>query len=379
MIVQLELTRTTVFSLVFVFCLAVLGAIHLHQMATRKRCACALCVGEFQFIQELGFGGFGRVFLVRERASDQVFVMKKILAGDLNAANNAQREAKKLRMLSHPLVVAYEVDFLHVEELAASRVVLDPQIYVCIVMEYCSNGDLKSYMEKQREGEYYLEADQVCRWMHQISAALSYCHAMGVVHRDVKAHNVFLSANFEIRLGDFGLSRALNSHSAVHSNFSTTSTIEYDGSSSPPPSPNKLRHRHFAAKPKVQGSPNRPLSFQSFTTAGTDVYRAPELFSGDSTGSGHDYKKIDIWCCGLLLVELLTLQFTWERSGLVGARALGEGIGFLVEEIPSGFPKTILRVCQQLLDVNPSTRLSAAALKSALEKLFPELMQADYK
>ena len=51
MIVQLELTRTTVFSLVFVFCLAVLGAIHLHQMATRKRCACALCVGEFQFIQ----------------------------------------------------------------------------------------------------------------------------------------------------------------------------------------------------------------------------------------------------------------------------------------------------------------------------------------
>ena len=57
---------------------------------------------------------------------------------------------------------------------------LDPQIYVCIVMEYCSNGDLKSYMEKQREGEYYLEADQVCRWMHQISAALSYCHAMGV-------------------------------------------------------------------------------------------------------------------------------------------------------------------------------------------------------
>lgn len=379
MIITLELTRATAFSLALVFCLSILGAIYLHKLATRQRCACSLCVGEFRLLQELGFGGFGRVFLVNEKATEQVYVMKKIYATDLNAANSAQREAKKLRMLSHRLVVGYIVDFLHVEELVAARVVVDPQLFVCIVMEHCSNGDLKKFMEKQREGHHddddepsYLEAERVCRWMHQIATALEYCHAQGVVHRDIKAHNVFLSEDLEIRLGDFGLSRQCG----------FVDTTMKPSTTSPSSSPVRLRHRLNSTASDVPKercrSPVRHVAFQSFTTAGTDIYRAPELFSGDDSGFGHNYAQVDMWCCGLLFVELLSLQFTWERPGLVGARALRDGLDFVFEDIPSGYPDAVLSVCRKLLHIDPAARLGAQGLKSALETVFPELAGIDY-
>jgi serine/threonine protein kinase len=385
MIITLELTRATAASLALVFFLAIFGAIYLHKLATRQRCACSLCVAEFRPEQELGFGGFGRVFLVREQATREVFVMKKILTPDLNAANSAQREAKKLRMLSHRLVVGYIVDFLHVEELVAARVVVDPQVFVCIVMENCSNGDLKSFMEKQREGDHddddepsYLEAEWVCRWMHQIATALAYCHAQGVVHRDIKAHNVFLSEDLEIRLGDFGLSRQWIGGGGG----GNLAAIAHDNSADGNSSPGGIRRRFnpsasFIAEKGGQ-SPIRHAAFQSFTTAGTDIYRAPELFSGDSGGFGHDYEKIDMWCCGLVFVELLSLQFTWERPGLVGARALRDGLDFIFEDIPTGYPDAVLSVCRRVLDRNPCARLSASGLKSALEAVFPELGLLDY-
>ena len=69
MIVQLELTRTTVFSLVFVFCLAVLVPYTCIRWRP-ENVVLRLCVGEFQFIQELGFGGFGESFCLG-RASDK--------------------------------------------------------------------------------------------------------------------------------------------------------------------------------------------------------------------------------------------------------------------------------------------------------------------
>ena len=77
-------------------------------------------------------------------------------------------------------------------------------------------------------------------------------------------------------------------------------------------------------------------------------------------------------------MELLSLQFTWERPGLVGARALRDGLDFIFEDIPTGYPDAVLSVCRRVLDRNPCARLSASGLKSALEAVFPELGLLDY-
>ena len=384
MIVQVELTRSTVLSIALIVFLAVLGAIYIFKLATRKRCACALCVGDFEIKQELGYGGFGRVYSVVENVSGREFVLKKVLVEDVNSAAVAQSEAKQLIMLHHRLVVGYELDFLHVEELVATRVVVDPRLYVCIVMENCSNGDLKSFMEKQRDGHFdddnepsYLEAETICRWMHQIAIALSYCHAHGVVHRDIKAHNIFLSADLEIRLGDFGLSRRLWSTEGFPDNSVDNNLVE-TSSQSPCPSPCKqpeLRQRRGKLYPDSASG----KVIQSFTTAGTDVYKPPELFSGGRGGFGHDYKAVDMWGCGLLFVELLTLEFTWERQGLVGARALNEGLEFLFDEIPKHYlNRRVLDTIRMLLTVRPEERLTAVELKMQLEKAFPKLSDIGY-
>ena len=72
------------------------------------------------------------------------------------------------------------------------------------------------------------------------------------------------------------------------------------------------------------------------------------------------------------------MQFTWERPGLVGARALRDGLDFVFEDIPSGYPDAVLSVCRKLLHIDPAARLGAPGLKSALETVFPELAGIDY-
>ena len=287
-IITLPLTNFNVASLTLLLLLAILGAVYLHTLLVRQSCVCQLCTSTYLIQDQIGRGGFGQVFSVQHKSERSVgsYVMKKIPVHNLNEANIVLSEAKMLRTLEHHHIVKYESDFIHVELPAYGVTGLEPQLYVCIVMEKCTGGDLKGFIAKTRDLKEatYLENDVALRMMVEIASALAYCHSHFVVHRDIKPHNIFLNENLECRLGDFGLSRRWK--------VPKGEVIEAESPTlAPPPSP-------------------LLTAASTLTTCGTEFYRPPELFINGNKGI--DYMKVDVWCLGLLFVELLTLEYVFE-------------------------------------------------------------------
>jgi NIMA (never in mitosis gene a)-related kinase len=80
-----------------------------------------------------------------------------------------------------------------------------------IVMEFADGGDLESYLKKQKSR--YSKESTILHMFAQISLAIKHIHDRKILHRDLKSQNIFLTNDGNIKLGDFGLSRALGEES----------------------------------------------------------------------------------------------------------------------------------------------------------------------
>jgi serine/threonine protein kinase len=103
-----------------------------------------------------------------------------------------------LKSLNHPNIVTCHESFIEGTTL-------------CIVMSYCSGGDLHRVLQQQNGA--LLPEEQILDWFCQICLAIKHIHDRKILHRDVKPQNVFLTADGQLKLGDFGVSKA-SSHSA---------------------------------------------------------------------------------------------------------------------------------------------------------------------
>ena len=123
-------------------------------------------------------------------------MVKKISVADLpeEERRTSRREAALLANLNHPCVLR------HIES-------FEEDGHLCIVTEFCEHGDLDQRLRAQR-GSPVAES-QVLDWLAQLLLALLYIHKRKVLHRDLKAANVFLSMNNTVKLGDFGIARVL--------------------------------------------------------------------------------------------------------------------------------------------------------------------------
>ena len=145
-------------------------------------------------IKKIGQGGFGSVFLYKNKVTNQEVAikfidLKKIITpGDVNRLFS---EISILRGLKHPNIVNL-IDVFDVDNRS------------CFVMEYCSGGELKEYV--QNEGP--LSEKEVYRIILQIVDAIRYCHNNSIVHRDLKLENIlFLSqSKKKVKIVDFGIS-----------------------------------------------------------------------------------------------------------------------------------------------------------------------------
>jgi serine/threonine protein kinase len=146
--------------------------------------------------RQLGRGGFGAVYLVRDRQTGERMALKIMLAQalvDENARKRFLREIETMRLLRHP----------HIVRLRTSGAVGD---FFYFTMEYCPGGSLAAYMQ-QRGRRPLREAGPI---MLEALDGLAAAHAAGIVHRDVKPANLLLagpSAPWITKVGDLGLSR----------------------------------------------------------------------------------------------------------------------------------------------------------------------------
>ena len=164
----------------------------------------SLLKGRFRLGRELGSGGMARVFLGADEMlgrSVAVKILKPGFAGS-EIFDRFRREGRTFARLSHPNVVqVYD----------AGEAELDEQEVSYIVMEYVPGGDLKRLVDEKDT----LEEEQLARIGAGAAAALAHAHGRGVIHRDVKPHNILLDGNGTPKLTDFGIARALDATRAT--------------------------------------------------------------------------------------------------------------------------------------------------------------------
>lgn len=159
----------------------------------------------YDLLDHLGTGGFGAVYLARQRSTGRQVAVKVLLpriAAEPGVRDRFRREIEVHARLAHPNVVeSYENGA--VDELA------------WFAMEYCDRGSLSSYV---RAHGGRLDWEQTYALMDATSHGLAAAHEHGFVHRDVKPHNVLLVGRSPYplaKLGDFGLARSVAEPSAA--------------------------------------------------------------------------------------------------------------------------------------------------------------------
>lgn len=200
--------------------------------------------------KKLGEGAFGDVYLVKRKG--RYLVLKEINLSEMERKKQeyAHQEIKLLKSLTHPYIVAYLGGGFKGRHLY-------------IQMEYCSGGDLYDRITEQKGKNVFFEEKQVVNWCLRVCLALKYIHGRNILHRDIKPHNIFLTGNGVIKLGDFGLSKALEEDSVAS------------------------------------------------THLGSPAYMSPELMRGNLYDSA-----ADMWAFGCVMFEVATLKLAFPYNNL---------------------------------------------------------------
>ncbi|MCC6573145.1 MAG: protein kinase [Planctomycetes bacterium] len=151
--------------------------------------------GPVRVTQQLGAGGMGKVYRGHHEGLDldvAIKVMSGEVAKDETGRQRFIREARTAARLDHPNIVRV----MTVDEQDGAPF---------IVMEYVDGADMAALVKKHGR----LDPIGVLRSIAQVSDALAHAHEQGIIHRDIKPHNMFVSRQGRVKLGDFGLARAV--------------------------------------------------------------------------------------------------------------------------------------------------------------------------
>ena len=168
-------------------------------------------VGDYQIIRELGAGGMGKVFQVRNVISGRIEAMKVLLpdlVGDPGLADRFLREIKVQAALDHP-------------NIAGLRTAMRDGNQFLMVMEFVDGRTAGQYLD---QGPVPVEnAVGLCM---EVLGALDYAHARGIVHRDIKPANIMVTTQGQVKLMDFGIARVMNDPSLTQTH-QTTGSLYY--------------------------------------------------------------------------------------------------------------------------------------------------------
>ena len=151
--------------------------------------------GRYEIIEELGAGGMGRVFRAFDKKIDEEVALKLIkpeIAAERKTVERFRNELRIARKISHPNVC--RMHDLNEE---------GKTLY--ITMEYVAGEDLKSVVHRMG----ILTAGKAVFIARQIAEGLGQAHKLGVVHRDLKPHNIMIDQNGNAKIMDFGIARSL--------------------------------------------------------------------------------------------------------------------------------------------------------------------------
>ena len=205
-------------------------------------------------------------------------------------------EASIMKKLFHPNIISFKDVFKDTK--------LD---YFYIVMEYANDGDLSKKIKTQKQktyGDKYFSEEKILQYFDQICRGLQYIHSKNIIHRDIKTQNIFLMKNGKVKIGDFGISKALTN---TKNNASTI--------------------------------------------IGTPYYFSPEIINGEP----YNYKT-DIWSLGVVLYEMCCLKLPFESNNI--AQLSIKILRGKYDPIPNRYSKNMANLIKQMLNIDQKLRPS---------------------
>lgn len=269
--------------------------------------------GKYEILGELGKGATGKVYVAKQTSLNRKVALKILLKKytlDLDYIADFHREAENAALLSHPNIVTIFDNGSENDE-------------HFIAMELIQGSDLKDVIKSKGK----LTLNMFFDYAIQATEAIKYAHEKGIVHRDIKPQNIFLTNDHVVKIGDFGISRRMDE--------------------------NELSQRK-----KVQG---------------TAKYMAPEQIKGKQPVDG----KADIYSLGCVFYEMLTgnAPFSGSSNHEIVYKQLNEKLekGWFQK---SSIPVKLAELINKCLEKKPQNRFqNSEQLLLALKRLKDELQE----
>uniref|UniRef100_A0A8C5VCA9 Serine/threonine-protein kinase SIK3 n=1 Tax=Microcebus murinus TaxID=30608 RepID=A0A8C5VCA9_MICMU len=242
-------------------------------------------IGNYRLLKTIGKGNFAKVKLARHiLTGKEVSVGARDMHDPWYFIFQLFREVRIMKVLNHPNIVKlFEV--------------IETEKTLYLVMEYASGGEVFDYLVAHGR----MKEKEARAKFRQIVSAVQYCHQKFIVHRDLKAENLLLDADMNIKIADFG--------------FSNEFTFG-----------NKLD-----------------------TFCGSPPYAAPELFQGKK----YDGPEVDVWSLGVILYTLVSGSLPFDGQNL---KELRERVLRGKYRIPFYMSTDCENLLKKFLILNPSKR-----------------------
>lgn len=264
-----------------------------------------------QYVHALGSGQFGEAKAVKDRKGN-MFCLKEVVVKvtDDKARENALTEAKVMKeTCKHPNVIMFYESWFERNRM-------------CILMEYAPNGSLDKLIQEYTTAGKRFTLCKVRGFIEELAGALDFCHANGIIHRDIKPGNILIDQLGSLKLADFGLSRALE--------------------------PNHL----------------------ATTFCGSPLYMAPEQCT-----AGERYSfPADIWAMGCVVFEIMAFHSPWVSSNGQDPKSFPVLVQRILHGTPDydsltklGYSNRLVDVVRWMLQRRVAKRATAADIMELLE------------
>ena len=249
-------------------------------------------ITDFTLLKEIGEGTFGRVLLVQHNLTQAQYAIKAI---DKRNKDNIDEKDYFRREAE----IMYRIYHPNIVKLYGH---FEDNTYCYFIMEYMSGGNIYSLVPKY--GYNKISPQLVASILKDVISAIYYLHHMNppIIHRDIKPENILINNEMKAKLTDFGWSNYLDT-------FSKRTTM-----------------------------------------CGTPVYLAPELVNN----TGHDH-RVDIWCIGVLMFELLTGHPPWMGEDV---QTLKYNISRMKINWQKHMDPDAVDLIKKILRYNPEERIS---------------------